>query len=153
MKGRFGILKAGIRVHGVNSTDKIWMMCCALHNLLIGIDGLSVEWEGEMRLHDQEEGKEILFVLRRLQNRAANRNYDTSGMGPGFINNNNIDEEEGSEMDQLLYKECTESDEVEVNQNEINDLTVLPAVTFRLKLITHFDVLFSGSQIEWPRRV
>ena len=52
MKGRFRILKAGIRMHGVNSTDKIWLTCCALQNLLIDVDGLSEEWLGQMGQHD-----------------------------------------------------------------------------------------------------
>ena len=66
-EGKVQTLKAGTRVHGVNSTNKIWTTCCALHNLLIDIDGLSVEWNGEMGLHDQEEGDDIPFALRRLQ--------------------------------------------------------------------------------------
>ena len=44
MKGRFRILKCGIRLHGVEATDKIWRTCCALHNMLLEADGLSAEW-------------------------------------------------------------------------------------------------------------
>ena len=44
MKGRFRILKCGIRLHGVEATDKVWRTCCALHNMLLEADGLSAEW-------------------------------------------------------------------------------------------------------------
>ena len=35
LKGRWRILKSGIRLHGVDVADNIWMTCCALHNLLL----------------------------------------------------------------------------------------------------------------------
>jgi hypothetical protein len=35
LKGRFRILKTGVRVHGVEATDKIWLTCCALHNFVL----------------------------------------------------------------------------------------------------------------------
>ena len=40
LKGRWRILKTGIRIHGVESADKIWLTCCALHNWLLETDGL-----------------------------------------------------------------------------------------------------------------
>ena len=33
--GRFRILKAGFRVHGVERCDSIFLTCCAIHNWLI----------------------------------------------------------------------------------------------------------------------
>ena len=68
MKDRWIILKAGIRVHGVNSTDKIGMTCCALHNLLIDVDSLSEEWNEELGLYDKEDGpgENRPFALQRL---------------------------------------------------------------------------------------
>jgi hypothetical protein len=41
LKGRWRILKAGVRIHGINSVDYIWFTCCALHNWLLEIDGLN----------------------------------------------------------------------------------------------------------------
>jgi hypothetical protein len=43
-KGRWRILKSGIRLQGVDAVDKIWLTCCALHNWLLEIDGLNAEW-------------------------------------------------------------------------------------------------------------
>jgi hypothetical protein len=45
LKGRWRILKTGIRVHNTEVSDNIWMTCCALHNLLLDVDGLSHKWE------------------------------------------------------------------------------------------------------------
>jgi hypothetical protein len=41
LKGRWRILKSGVRISGVDSVDYIWFTCCALHNWLLDIDGLS----------------------------------------------------------------------------------------------------------------
>ena len=35
LKGRFRILKTGIRLHKIEAVDKILLTCCALHNLLL----------------------------------------------------------------------------------------------------------------------
>jgi hypothetical protein len=43
-KGRFRILTTGVRVHGVEATDKIWLTCCALHNFVLEADGLNEQW-------------------------------------------------------------------------------------------------------------
>jgi hypothetical protein len=45
LKGRWRILKSGIRLQGVEPADKIWKTCCALHNLLLDVDGLDEKWE------------------------------------------------------------------------------------------------------------
>ena len=44
LKGTWRLIKTGIRVHGVNAVDKIWLTCCALHNWLLDIDGLDEVW-------------------------------------------------------------------------------------------------------------
>lgn len=38
LKGRFLIFESPIRFHGIGVIDKIWLTCCALHNLLLSID-------------------------------------------------------------------------------------------------------------------
>jgi hypothetical protein len=35
LKGRWRILKTGVRVQGVEACDKVWLTCCALHNWLL----------------------------------------------------------------------------------------------------------------------
>ena len=46
LKGRWRILKTGVRLHDTASVDKIWLTCCALHNMRLEVDGLDKEWDG-----------------------------------------------------------------------------------------------------------
>ena len=79
LKGRFRILKAGVRLHGVDIADKIWLTCCALHNYLLEIDGLNIDWNGDIGLLEIEESDgNIPFAIRRLTSGAEQRNYDSS---------------------------------------------------------------------------
>ena len=45
LKGRWRVLRAGIRVHGILTCDRVWLTYCVLHNILLEIDGLSENWE------------------------------------------------------------------------------------------------------------
>ena len=90
MKGRWRILKTGIRLEGVDSVDKVWLTCCALHNWLLKIDGLddawdgegipTSDWEGELGNHDFEG---LPRLIARFITTLTQRTYDMSGMGPG----------------------------------------------------------------------
>ena len=45
LKGRWRLLKTGIRIHGHKATEMIWKTCCALHNWLLEVDGLDKQWD------------------------------------------------------------------------------------------------------------
>ena len=45
LKGCWRILNSGIRIHGVTEPDKVWLTCCAFHNMLLDIDGLDLQWQ------------------------------------------------------------------------------------------------------------
>ena len=94
LKGRFRVLKTGIWTDGINSVDDIWLTCCALHNWLLDIDGLTGEWkdgvpvsdrEGTMGQHDDDYplNAPMPNAIARLHHNLNYRNYDLSGMGPG----------------------------------------------------------------------
>jgi Plant transposon protein len=73
LKGRWRVLKSGIRVHKNEVVDNIWLTCCALHNMLLDVDGLSKAWKNGVRSHwELESGKfgndDIPFAIRRLVN-------------------------------------------------------------------------------------
>jgi hypothetical protein len=55
LKGRWRILKAGVRIHGVDGVDDVWLACCELHYWLLDIDGLNGAW-GAWRAHEQLGG-------------------------------------------------------------------------------------------------
>ena len=86
LKGRWRVLKSGIRVHNTVAADNIWLTCCALHNLLLDVDGLSVGWENGVPSHwegerGQFEDDEIPEAIRRLISPDAVRTYDQSSCG------------------------------------------------------------------------
>ena len=91
LKGRFIILKAEIRLHGVDIADDIRMTCCAMHNILLENDGLIDEWDGKLGLFDLEDKYMLPFVIQYLQNPSELRHYDSSRIGPGFHNGTNSD--------------------------------------------------------------
>ena len=98
LKGRFRVLKSGICLHGVDVTDNIWMVCCALNNILLERYRLIDDWDGEMGLFDfGEDSDHIPFTMRRLNNPTLRRNYYSSGMGPAPIDEADCDEEEVTE--------------------------------------------------------
>ena len=72
LKGRWRVLKSGIRVHNTEVADNIWLTCCALHkNMLLDVDGLSKAWKNGVRSHWELESGEfgnddIPFTIRRL---------------------------------------------------------------------------------------
>ncbi len=43
------ILKSGARTYGAYAVDHVWFTCCALHNWLLEVDGLSKTWVGGIR--------------------------------------------------------------------------------------------------------
>jgi hypothetical protein len=44
-KGHFRKLKSPTHTRSIESVEKIWKTCCALHNWLLDIDGLDNEWQ------------------------------------------------------------------------------------------------------------
>ena len=45
LKGRFAILRYGLRFASITKCDQVWLTCCALHNMLLHIDGLNKDWD------------------------------------------------------------------------------------------------------------
>jgi hypothetical protein len=147
LKGRWRILKSGIRLHGVDVADDIWMTCCALHNMLLEEDGLTVNWSGVDGEFDFEESSETVpFALQRLNNPSLRRTYDTSGMGCGET----TDDED---TDVLPTVPLVNDDHMlsDVSVDGINNVHQLTCDSFRKKLIEHFDILFKQNKIKWPR--
>jgi hypothetical protein len=171
LKGRWRILKTGIRLHGVDAPDKVWLTCCALHNWLIDIDGLdsrweagvSSDWEGELgqlngndvELFASRHSREP-FAIQRLRSVAlagdeliANyRNFDTSGMGPG-------NEDDGAPL-HVRQEEPDPNADVTVNEATENGVRVVRKLSlayFKERLIEHFDIMWQRKQIIWPRRI
>ena len=39
LKGRFTILRYGLSFQSISRCDQLWLICCAIHNMLLDIDG------------------------------------------------------------------------------------------------------------------
>jgi hypothetical protein len=87
LKGRWQILKTGIRLIRVECADKIFLACCALHNWLLETDGLSTscnngiptidsKWDGPLGEHHPEDNCIIPQAVRNIHNPLAIRTFD-----------------------------------------------------------------------------
>lgn len=156
LKGRWRILKCGVRVHGVDKVDLIWLTCCALHNWLLDIDGLNDEWTGEqiatctesdwlgeLGQHDFDGialgRSRIPNAILRLSNNLTDRNFDATGMGPGpdVLDDSNV------AFNQVIRGEQCRGGGTRVVSN-------LTLGFFRSKLVEHFHILWSRNKIVWP---
>jgi hypothetical protein len=153
LKGRWRILKTGIRLHGTKPADKIFKTCCALHNWLLEIDGLDDEWErgvpsewegslGQHHLSDPRTAE--FFALHRLE--AGNAHYDlcSTGYGTGDSHCNSNDSSPQATTHQAHQAI------IEETRRRVWKLSALPFS--RGKLIDHFDILWCQHKIEWPAR-
>ena len=144
LKGRFRILKAGVRCHGIAVADDIWKTCCALHNMLLEVDGITGEWDGVNGLFDfNTESERLPFALQRLTNPSEQRNYDSSGMGPG----RSLDDDDYPEAEGITN--CAIRD---VSRDQINNVNYLTADSFQKRLVQNFDIIFQQHKIKWTKQ-
>jgi Plant transposon protein len=143
LKGRFCVLKTGIRLHGLAVTDCIWLTCCALHILFLYEDGLMEEWQNGENIwessygeHDKEDV--ISNIPTRLLQQFANPSvFDLSGMGPGTdqdwptddnnsnqnhhnLNNNSNSSDSKSSTDSVASHSGDNNDVENDNMNNLN---------------------------------
>lgn len=154
LKGRWRCLKYGLRMHSLFQSDAVWKTCCALHNMLLEVDGLvegwnkgvTSEWESET-----DNTQDLPFALRRLIKPGTSRNLDLSGIGYG----NDMQCSTDSIEDVL-------SDSIDINHNSkqrstsqeethicVNNISLHQ---FRSKLIRHFNIAFQLNSVKWPSR-
>jgi hypothetical protein len=90
----------------------IWLTCCALHNMLLDVDGLSKAWKSGAKSHwELESGEfcddEIPFAVRRLVDPTGTENfrlrqYDGSRFGyirPTVVSDNEDEDEDEDDSD------------------------------------------------------
>ena len=139
-------MKVGIRLHCSAVIDDIWYTCCAFHNMLLDVDGLSNSWqngvssayEGEFGLHEAGEVElRVPAALRRLGVPFCNRSHDTSVIG---------------------YHENTNWVNVEATETVVNGIQSVYSVRrlslkiFSIILVDHFDYLWRHHRVVWPSR-
>jgi hypothetical protein len=151
LKGRWRILKTGIRLHGTKPADQIFKTCCAPHNWLLEIDGLDDEWErgvpsewegslGQHHLSGPQTAE--YFALHHLEAGDAHCDLCSAGYGTGDgpCNSNNS-----------LPRATSHQTTTEETRN-IRRVWKLSLPFFRGKLIDHFHILWRQHKIEWPVR-
>lgn len=176
LKGRFRLLKTGVRCHGIEVTDKIWLTCCALHNMFLDEDGLAecwengvpTDWEGNLGNHHDKDVERYAsnFALRRLNGASQSLGaFDLSGVGFGndykWDNVRDHDNDNDNDLDEYNDNDYTNNDNINendvdnnnVNTKRIKKLIQMKRNTFRDYLIDHFDSRFQKKQLKWPTRI
>ena len=140
-----------------NTTRKVWLTCCALHNWLLEIDGLdkdwdsvalpvSSDWEGVLGDVETEGLSSNIVELATAENLEPRITYDTSGMGPGDDVANAVEERHPVDLDREDITDC------ETLDGDVRIVKDLGLGYFRSRLVEHFDILFQQNKIEWPAR-
>ena len=151
LKGRFRILKTGIRLEGLVAADNTWLTCCALHNILLEVDGLDErwedgvpsDWEGELGENNADEMARFApFAIQRLQDPESfgSRSHEQASALPRPLCGGGDDESQASEG---LGANADETGRIYVNSLSYSD--------FRERLVNHFDILWRKHRIVWPR--
>ena len=148
LKGRFRILKTGIRLHDYKCVDMIWKTCCALHNMLLHVDGLDKPWDGVNMPTSEYEGRfgefdfdDMPVYMQRLYSPDEIRAYDESKIVRG-----------------VSYAASSDSVGVSgrtvIDDDHIDDIRVVRNLSldyFRGRLVEHFDILFRQGKVIWPK--
>jgi hypothetical protein len=116
LKGRWRILKAGVRLHGSETCDKVFFTCCSLHNLLLETDGLNVgwkngaatDWQGAMGHFDPDD------IPRRVRPPVGDHLdrllvLDTSRIGITFSSTGNNDPTDPQDKDDDAEEEVADN--------------------------------------------
>jgi DDE superfamily endonuclease len=176
LKSRWRILKTGIRLHNTEVADRVWVTCCALHNMLLDVDGLSKGWEHGVPSYWQDGGNgqfevcDLPQAVRRLLNPNLSLFVDVDRSTFGYLGrppaertgeegNNDYDDEymmdaaeEPAGNDEVLQHLLVHNDERDVPLPPIS-VSSLSLKGFRSLLVENFDVLFHQEQIIWPSRL
>ena len=152
LKGRWRILKTGIRQHSLECCDDIWFTCCALHNMLLDVDGLNEKWKSGCRsdyeevlgLHEVDDVETFVpAAFRRLKAVGANRSHDSAIGARGVAVQ--YEEEEGED----------EEEEVRPMERSVKPIRLRRQVShdvFRKCLVQHFDTEWIKKNVVWPTR-
>jgi hypothetical protein len=136
-------------VHCVEATGKIWLTCCALHNLVLEADGLNEQWnngvpsdwEGDLGCHSPRDVNTLLPpALRRALQPDQMSGYNTSGMGPGNDHEANMDVETDPDL----------GDNLALGDKTTRIVRHLSLNYFRKKLVEPFSIRFSQNSVQWP---
>ena len=140
MKGRFRILRYRFRLRKIYLCDQLWLTCCALHNMLLNVDGLDSNWENggksdwemfQMTYERNHSGQQ--FAIERLHRHSDSQSTHKSNV---------LDDSEH------ISRSCQK---YTVNGKRI--VHDMPLSLFRKCLINHFNIRFKQNTVVWPKRI
>ena len=116
----------------------IWLSCCALHNVLLEVDGLSAKWNEGVRSdwEDIYHSDKIPTAVNKMNNPSSIRNFDLSRSGYGNdyeLSNDEIMVDHDDEEEPTLP--------IPQNDNESFNVCDLSLIQICNRLITHFNIL------------
>lgn len=160
LKGRWRVLKTGIRLYGIEAADNIWKTCCALHNWLLRYDGLDRQWEhgvGVNSMWQRELGdNEVTEVLRLGPSQLDNEDRETlRDFGTRCPTENANRRTDFHEIAAPKGDAVSEGDKPTIIQANNEPIAVkdLSCESFQGRLIENFDVHFTDLRdIVWPTR-
>ena len=170
-EGEMEDIKNGVRLHGVDAvdSDSVWFTCCALHNWLLELDGLTDKWVGGVRkVVSGSEGDlgsldfkgvpvEVPNALARLSASLDPRNYDLSGLGPGsdvMAENYSLLTSDVVELSDFVIRIDDRNSMLSIADgvDRVRRVQYLSLNVFRHLLVNHFAILISQNKIVWPER-
>ena len=144
MKGRFRLLHYGFRFQSTTDCDLTWMTCCALHNLLLEVDGLHKNWHNGVR-----SDWEI------VSDNSSSSNYNLRIQTPFSItrlnsplSHNVNNESHNDNHNSLCFSDICNKYTTD-GKRKISDM---PLSVFKQCLVNHFDIRFQKNDIVWPCR-
>jgi len=175
LKGRFRILKTGVRMQGVAVCDAIFKTYVALHNILLEWDGGDEEWRGggvklPLSTADQYSGD---FGRHDTEDFVAAQKLRSSGNGqiPAlfgrlFAEAANLDEEgfrdydAGADAD-IMRVGIEETEPLPVHQRRrqldlsepVHQVCTYHRDVFRNALVEHWDLAWRKREVVWPSRL
>jgi len=161
LKGRFRLLKTGIRAEGSVAADRMRHTCCALQNMPFEADGLHAQWEeGHASDHEEEFGNNNPSECQRHTPFAIRRSNDTQLQEFGGRRH----EEQSHQRTQIGDRDNNDMDADDAD-DDIDDGTGMEEVTadgaiivnslshfdFREQLVNHFN-MHRQRKMQWPTR-
>lgn len=180
-KGRWRILKSGIRLSGVECADDIFLTWCALHNWLLEIGGLDKEWrhgvpsDWEGEIGDVPEGHltAVPFAIPPSDVEGSGEATSTSMSRDGALpdaiyrllnpvaERANLGGHDPAPATQLASEDVDVEDQWTGDEGAsavrtVGGIHVVRNLTlpfFQSKLVRHFDIAFKRNEVQWPRRL
>jgi DDE superfamily endonuclease len=154
LKGRFRVLKTGIRLDGPEAADRVWLTCCALHNFLLEEDGLD-DWNGDLGLNnDIADMRYAPFALQRLSQEEfstfGSRQHEMECVEEEALRRHfegAADEEDNSDIEEM---DAQVAGGIQYGRNGGIVVNSLSYNDFQNRLVEHFDILHRKQKVRWP---